>query len=98
MNITNEQIQQEAAFADRHYQEYAEQLAINETMFRTYSCPEQHWDWRQYGAAALGSIKRAETSRSGLPNGRRIRYFMKPGAKVTAIDLSPVGIELRGQA
>src|SRR5437879_3547839 len=94
MNITEQQLRQEAEFADRHYASYANQLGVNPGMLEKYTHPKQLWDWRQYGAMQLGPVKGQSVLDLGCGMGEESVYFALLGAEVTAIDISPVGIEL----
>jgi 2-polyprenyl-3-methyl-5-hydroxy-6-metoxy-1,4-benzoquinol methylase len=84
----------EARFADQAYARYAHQLHVNPTFFKKYAAPQHDWDWRQYGAKLLGSIEGCRVLDYGCGQGEEATYLAKMGAHVTAIDISPVGIEL----
>jgi ubiquinone/menaquinone biosynthesis C-methylase UbiE len=63
-------------------------------MLKKYTHPKQLWDWRQYGALQLGPVKGQKVLDLGCGMGEESVYFAMLGADVTAIDISPVGIEL----
>jgi len=84
----------EARFADQAYARYAHSLLLNQVFFKKYAEPQHDWDWRQYGAKLLGSVKDCRVLDYGCGQGEEATYLAKMGAQVTAIDISPVGIEL----
>jgi 2-polyprenyl-3-methyl-5-hydroxy-6-metoxy-1,4-benzoquinol methylase len=84
----------EARFADQAYARYAHDLFLNRTFFKKYADPHDDWDWRQYGAKLLGSVKGCRVLDYGCGQGEESVYLAKMGADVTAIDISPVGIQL----
>jgi 2-polyprenyl-3-methyl-5-hydroxy-6-metoxy-1,4-benzoquinol methylase len=84
----------EARFADQNYSRHAHNLLLNQIMFRKYADPHHDWDWRQYGAKLLGSVKGCRVLDYGCGQGEEATYLAKMGAQVTAIDISPVGIGL----
>jgi 2-polyprenyl-3-methyl-5-hydroxy-6-metoxy-1,4-benzoquinol methylase len=84
----------EARFADQVYSRHAHNLALNQIFFSKYADPHNDWDWRQYGAKLLGSVKACRVLDYGCGQGEEATYLAKMGAQVTAIDISPVGIEL----
>jgi len=84
----------EARFADQAYARYAHNLFLNQIFFKKYAEPQHDWDWRQYGAKLLGSVKGCRVLDYGCGQGEEATYLAKMGAHVTAIDISPVGIEL----
>ena len=84
----------EARFADQAYARYAHSLLLNQVFFKKYAEPQHDWDWRQYGAKLLGSVKDCRVLDYGCGQGEESTYLAKMGAHVTAIDISPVGIEL----
>jgi 2-polyprenyl-3-methyl-5-hydroxy-6-metoxy-1,4-benzoquinol methylase len=84
----------EARFADHAYARCADQLLLNEVLFKKYAEPQDDWDWRQYGAKLLGSVKGCRVLDYGCGQGEEAIYLAKLGAHVTAIDISPVGISL----
>jgi ubiquinone/menaquinone biosynthesis C-methylase UbiE len=85
-------LRDEAQFANRDYAPYADVLTINPNMFRKYASPSHVWDWRQMGAILLGDIAGKELLDYGCGQGEEAIYFAKLGARVTAIDISDVGI------
>jgi SAM-dependent methyltransferase len=84
----------EARFADQAYARYAHELQLNQSFFKKYAEPQDDWDWRQYGAKLLGSVKGCRVLDYGCGQGEEAVYLAKMGAHVTAIDISPVGIRL----
>jgi len=84
----------EARFADQAYSPHAHNLLLNQIFFNKYAEPRHDWDWRQYGAKLLGSVKDCRVLDYGCGQGEEATYLAKMGAQVTAIDISPVGIEL----
>jgi 2-polyprenyl-3-methyl-5-hydroxy-6-metoxy-1,4-benzoquinol methylase len=85
---------EEARFADQAYARYAHNLQLNQIFFEKYAEPRDDWDWRQYGAKLLGPVKGCRVLDYGCGQGEESTYLAKMGAQVTAIDISPVGIEL----
>jgi 2-polyprenyl-3-methyl-5-hydroxy-6-metoxy-1,4-benzoquinol methylase len=84
----------EARFADQAYARYAHELQLNPAVFKKYAEPTTDWDWRQYGAKLLGSVKGCRVLDYGCGQGEEAVYLAMMGAHVTAVDISPVGIEL----
>jgi 2-polyprenyl-3-methyl-5-hydroxy-6-metoxy-1,4-benzoquinol methylase len=84
----------EARFADQAYARHGHDLLLNQIFFKKYAEPQHDWDWRQYGAKLLGSVKGCRVLDYGCGQGEEATYLAKMGAQVTAIDISPVGIEL----
>jgi|HubBroStandDraft_2_1064218.scaffolds.fasta_scaffold10045_2 2-polyprenyl-3-methyl-5-hydroxy-6-metoxy-1,4-benzoquinol methylase len=84
----------EARFADQAYARYAHNLRMNPIFFKKYADPQDDWDWRQFGAKLLGSVEGCRVLDYGCGQGEESTYLAKMGAQVTAIDISPVGIEL----
>jgi len=84
----------EARFADQAYAQYAHDLFLNQIFLKKYAEPRDDWDWRQYGAKLLGFVKGCRVLDYGCGQGEEAVYLAKMGADVTAIDISPVGIEL----
>jgi 2-polyprenyl-3-methyl-5-hydroxy-6-metoxy-1,4-benzoquinol methylase len=85
-------LRDEAEFANRDYAPYAHDLEIHPEMFRKYTHPTQLWDWRQMAALQLGDIAGKDLLDYGCGMGEESIYFAKLGARVTAIDISDVGI------
>jgi SAM-dependent methyltransferase len=84
----------EARFADQAYAQYAHDLLLNQSFFKKYAEPQDDWDWRQFGAKLLGSVKGCRVLDYGCGQGEESVYLAKMGAHVTSIDVSPVGIRL----
>jgi SAM-dependent methyltransferase len=90
-------LQEEALFADAFYSRASRDLALNETFFSKYARPVNDWDWRQWGAKRLGSVSGCAVLDFGCGAGEESVYLAKMGAKVTAIDVSPVGVRLTAE-
>lgn len=90
-------LRDEARFADAQYSEYADELRVNRVMFGKYASPKDPWDWRQLAAMLMGSIRDKALLDFGCGMGEETIYFARLGARVTAIDISEVGIELTRQ-
>jgi ubiquinone/menaquinone biosynthesis C-methylase UbiE len=84
----------EAAYADAFYRRNQADLALNPTFFRKYAAPTREWDWRQWGMKRLGAVTGCKVLDFGCGAGEEAVYLAKMGARVTAIDISPKGIEL----
>lgn len=92
--MNSEVISAEAAFSDREYEKYAEDLALNQKFFDKYRAPRDSWDFRQRQAMFLGNLAGKRLLDYGCGMGEETVYFAKLGAEVTSIDVSPVGIEI----
>ena len=87
----------EARFADQAYARHANDLLLNQIFLKKYAEPQHDWDWRQFGAKLLGSVRDCRVLDYGCGQGEEAVYLAKMGAWVTAIDISPVGIELTNE-
>jgi SAM-dependent methyltransferase len=85
-------LREEADFANQDYTPHANHLEINPAMFRRYQTPSDLWDWRQMAALLLGDLTGKDLLDFGCGMGEESVYFAKLGARVTAIDISEVGI------
>ena len=92
--VEAQRLTEEAMFADTAYAKFANQLALNETFFRKYAAPANDWDWREWGAKRLGNVAGCRLLDYGCGAGEEAVYLAKLGAQVTAIDISPVGVQL----
>lgn len=92
--LLDDMLRDEVAFANRTYAPYAGDLAMNPKMFRKYAMPTALWDWRQRAAMLLGEITGKDLLDLGCGMGEEAVYFAKLGARVTAIDISDVGIAI----
>jgi SAM-dependent methyltransferase len=96
-SVEAQRLTEEAAFADTAYAKFANQLALNETFFHKYAAPAHDWDWREWGAKRLGNVAGCRLLDYGCGAGEEAVYFAKLGASVTAIDISPVGVQLTNE-
>ncbi|HEY7057253.1 MAG TPA: class I SAM-dependent methyltransferase [Vicinamibacterales bacterium] len=87
-------LREEADFANRDYERHKDELDVNPKMFRRYHSPAALWDWRQRSALLLGNIAGKDLLDFGCGKGEESVYFSKLGARVTAIDISEVGIAI----
>ena len=91
--LLDEVLREEATFANRDYAPFSSALDISPTMFRKYTSPTNLWDWRQLAAVLLGNVAGKELLDYGCGQGEESLYFAKLGARVTAIDISDVGVD-----
>jgi SAM-dependent methyltransferase len=85
----------EAAYFDEHYERYlTADLAINEAVFARYQQPRRWWNQREYAAMRLGPLAGKRLLDYGCGMGEETIFLAKLGAVVTAIDLSPKGIDV----
>ncbi|HET7503957.1 MAG TPA: class I SAM-dependent methyltransferase [Kofleriaceae bacterium] len=90
--VLDDVLRDEASFANQDYAPHANELEINEDMFRRYRAPHELWDWRQMAALLLGDVAGKDLLDLGCGIGEESIYFAKLGARVTGIDISDVGI------
>lgn len=90
--LLDEVLRDEACHANRDYAPYANDLAIQPGMLRKYATPTDLWDWRQMSALLLGRIAGKELLDYGCGMGEESVYFARLGARVTAIDISDIGV------
>jgi cyclopropane fatty-acyl-phospholipid synthase-like methyltransferase len=92
--MDEQQLQDEARFADEHYEGFSGDLSINPNMFRKYAQPKHNWDMRERSAMLLGPVAGKHMLDYGCGMGEETIYFAKLGAEVTTINISPVGVRL----
>jgi SAM-dependent methyltransferase len=92
--MESEILELEASFADAGYAPWEDRLDINPRMFQKYAEPRQFWDWRQFGVHLLGAVRDKSLLDLGCGMGEEAVYFAKLGARVSAIDISEVGIRI----
>lgn len=85
-------LREKADLANRNYAPHANELLVNPSMLRKYAAPSNLTDWRQMTAVLLGDLTDKELLDYGCGIGDESVYFAKLGARVTAIDISEVGI------
>src|ERR1700691_4821192 len=88
---------EEARFANTHYLPYANDLNMNEELYRMYAEPTHKWNIRERGGMLLGNIRGQMILDYGSGMGEESIYLAKMGGIVTAIDISEVGIEITRQ-
>jgi 2-polyprenyl-3-methyl-5-hydroxy-6-metoxy-1,4-benzoquinol methylase len=88
----DEVLREEAEHANREYASHASNLAIQPQMFTKYRSPRELHDWRQLSSLLLGDIRGKAFLDYGCGMGEESMYFAKLGARVTAIDVSDVGV------
>jgi SAM-dependent methyltransferase len=84
----------EARYADHCYSQWESNLEINPKMFRLYAEPKDESEPREAAARLLGPVAGKDLLDFGCGMGEEAVYFAALGARVTAIDISPKGIEL----
>jgi SAM-dependent methyltransferase len=92
--LKQEQLLEEAEFANSEYSPMLGSTRISERMLTKYKCPRQMWDWRQRAARLLGELQGKALLDYGCGQGEEAAYFAYLGAHVTAIDISEVGIKI----
>jgi 2-polyprenyl-3-methyl-5-hydroxy-6-metoxy-1,4-benzoquinol methylase len=85
---------EEAEFADGEYAPMIGNVRISERMIAKYRHPRQMWDWRQRAARLLGNLEGKAILDYGCGQGEEAAYFAALGGRVTAIDISEVGIRV----
>jgi SAM-dependent methyltransferase len=85
-------LRQEAEIANQAYAAHANDLRVDAAMFRKYAEPSELWDWRQLGSLLLGDLAGKELLDYGCGKGDEALYLAKLGARVSAIDISDVGV------
>lgn len=91
---TRTRLADEARFADTAYLRFADQTRLNLDFYAKYATPKHDWDWREWGAKRLGSVRGCRVLDLGCGAGEEAVYLAKMGADVTAIDISTVGVRL----
>jgi 2-polyprenyl-3-methyl-5-hydroxy-6-metoxy-1,4-benzoquinol methylase len=89
-----ERWREEADFANSEYARMLGDTQLNPRMLAKYREPRQMWDWRQRAGRLLGDIRGKALLDYGCGQGEEAGYFAVLGARVTAIDISEVGIRV----
>lgn len=85
----------EVEFFDAFYAPYSQRLALNTEVFnKFYAHPQAVWAPIQRVSMYLGNLSGMRVLEMGCGMGEEAIYFAKLGAHVTAIDISPVGVEI----
>ncbi len=92
--MDQDKMREEAAFADAEYASMLGTTQISPRMFAKYEGPRQMWDWRQRAARLLGDVRDKALLDYGCGQGEEAAYFSRLGARVTAIDISEVGVRV----
>jgi len=92
--MNSQALETEAAFADSEYVSFEHDLSINQRFFEKYAHPRYWCDWRQFAAHLMGDVAGKTILDYGCGMGEEAVFFAKLGAHVTAVDISPVGIEI----
>jgi 2-polyprenyl-3-methyl-5-hydroxy-6-metoxy-1,4-benzoquinol methylase len=88
-------LKNEVEFFDAFYSPHSQQLAINTKVFnKFYAHPRAAWEPLQRVSMYLGNLDGMRLLDVGCGMGEEAIFFAKLGAHVTAIDISPVGIEI----
>lgn len=93
-NLATDRITEEAQFADAEYTDANAGTSINPAMFELYARPRHDSDWRQFAARRLGNVAGKDLLDYGCGQGEESAYFARLGARVTAVDISPVGLQM----
>jgi SAM-dependent methyltransferase len=86
-------LREEQEHADAEYRRLGSTV-INEAIFAGYAAPRTLWRWRERAASLIGPVAGKRLLDYGCGQGEESAYFARLGAKVTAIDISPVGLEV----
>jgi len=87
-------LREEALFADTEYAPMLGSTHISRAMLAKYASPQHAWDWRQRAAQCLGDIAGKTLLDFGCGQGEEAAYLAALGARVTAIDISEVGVRV----
>lgn len=88
-------LKHEIEFFDAFWAPHSQQLGFNAEVFnKFYADPRAVWDPLQRVSMLLGNLSGTRMLDMGCGMGEEALYFAKLGAHVTAIDISPVGVEI----
>jgi 2-polyprenyl-3-methyl-5-hydroxy-6-metoxy-1,4-benzoquinol methylase len=87
-------LREEAAFADGEYEAVRTKLELPQILFDKYTKPQYYYRYEFRMGQLLGEVAGRRFLDLGCGTGQEAVYFALQGANVTAIDISPVGIEL----
>jgi len=96
-SLQTDVLRDEAVFADKYYARYANELAVNPQMFNMYRSPSRLWNYREKMGSLFGDLAGKSVLDLGCGMGEEAIYLAKLGARVSAIDISEVGIAITRQ-
>ncbi len=67
---------------------------IDQRIFKGYESPKEPWHWRQRAASMITPVAGKRLLDFGCGQGEEAAYFAQLGAIVTAIDISPVELQV----
>jgi len=87
-------LREEAEFANKQYARMLGDTRIDATLLARYKHPHQIWDWCQRAVRLLGDMRGKDLLDYGCGQGQEAACFAMLGARVTAIDISEIGIRV----
>jgi len=84
----------EAAFADSEYLPHKDDLLLPSDLHDRYYSRSKYYRYEQSFGNALGNISGAKVLDIGCGTGQEAVFLALLGARVTAIDISPVGLDI----
>lgn len=87
-------LQEEAAFSDKAYDARRNDLDLSPLLFEKYFNPKKYYTYEAGFGRLLGDVRGKALLDLGCGVGQEAVFFAQQGAIVTAIDISPVGIEI----
>ena len=90
---TSPHIREEIEYANAEYRRPGNTV-INQRIFEGYESPKELWHWRQRAASLITPVAGKRLLDYGCGQGKEAAYFARLGAIVTAIDISPVELQV----